>query len=74
MFLGLANDKLNRNDASEQAYLAATRIKGDDRTAWQGLLTLYEKRGSAGLDAYREVVLKLGQILADKYALLCLHD
>ena len=66
MFLGLANDKLNRNDASEQAYLAATRIKGDDRTAWQGLISLYEKQGSAKLDAYREVVLRLGQIFADK--------
>lgn len=66
MFLGLANDKLNRNDASEQAYLAATRIKEGDRTAWQGLVSLYEKQGSAKLDAYRNVVLKLGQILADR--------
>lgn len=66
MFLGLANDKLNLNDASEQAYLAATRIKDDDRTAWQGLVSLYEKQGSAKLDAYRNVVLKLGQILADR--------
>lgn len=69
VFLGLANDRLNRNDVSEQAYLAATRIKDNDRTAWQGLLSLYEKQGSAKLDAYRDVVLKFGQILADKYTL-----
>lgn len=71
VFLGLANDKLNRNDDSEQAYLAATRIKDSDRTAWQGLISLYEKQGSAKLDAYRVVVLKLGQIFAVRYVLAC---
>lgn len=71
VFLGLANDKLNQNDDSEQAYLAATRIKDSDRTAWQGLISLYEKQGSAKLDAYGVVVLKLGQIFADRYVLAC---
>ncbi|KAJ6157771.1 hypothetical protein N7470_005363 [Penicillium chermesinum] len=65
VFLGLANDKLNKNDESEKAYLAATRIKPDDRTAWQGLISLYEKQQGQKLDAYREVVLKLGEIFAN---------
>ncbi|KAJ5820130.1 antiviral protein (Ski3) [Penicillium riverlandense] len=65
VFLGLAYDKLNRNDDSERAYLTATRIKPGDRTAWQGLISLCEKQGSHKLDAYREVVLRLGQIFAE---------
>ncbi|KAJ5594172.1 uncharacterized protein N7459_000380 [Penicillium hispanicum] len=65
VFLGLANDKLNKNDDSEQAYLAATRIKANDRTAWQGLISLYEKQGSQKLDVYREAVLHLGQLFVD---------
>jgi superkiller protein 3 len=70
VFLGLAYDKLNRNDDSEQAYLAATRVKDDDRTAWQGLIGLYDRQGGPKLGAYREAVLKLGQILADRYELV----
>ncbi|KAJ5296779.1 D-isomer specific 2-hydroxyacid dehydrogenase NAD-binding [Penicillium atrosanguineum] len=65
VFLGLAYDKLNHSDDSEQAYLAATRIKPDDRTAWQGLITLYDRLGGPKLGAYREAIIKLGQILAD---------
>lgn len=67
VFLGLAQDKLNNNDAAEKAYLAATRVKESDKTAWQGLINLYEKQGSHKLDRYREAVLKLGQILAEAY-------
>ncbi|EPS26932.1 hypothetical protein PDE_01872 [Penicillium oxalicum 114-2] len=65
VFLGLANDRLNEFAASEQAYLAATKIKQSDRTAWQGLINLYEKQGGSKLDAYHDAVLKLGQIFAD---------
>ncbi|KAJ5886770.1 uncharacterized protein N7473_009444 [Penicillium subrubescens] len=65
VFLGLANDKLNQNEASEDAYLAATRIKENDRIAWQGLISLYEKQGGSKLDAYHDAVLKLGKIFAD---------
>lgn len=67
VFLGLAQDKRNENAESEKAYLAATRIKESDRTAWQGLINLYQKQGSHKLDAYREAVLKLGKIYADAY-------
>jgi hypothetical protein len=69
VFLGLANDKLNQNEASEEAYLAATRIKENDRIAWQGLISLYEKQGGLKLDAYHDAVLKLGKIFADRYGM-----
>jgi superkiller protein 3 len=68
IFLGLAHDKLGKPDEAELSYLAASRIKDKDKTAWQGLITLYEKQGSNKLDAYRDVTVKLGQILAEKYA------
>ncbi|KAL4765520.1 SKI complex subunit tetratricopeptide repeat protein SKI3 [Aspergillus foveolatus] len=64
VFLGLAQDKLNHFLESERAYLAATRIKGDDKTAWQGLISLYEKQGNQYLEQYRDVVIKLGLVLA----------
>lgn len=67
VFLGLAQDKLGNIDAAEASYLAASRIKDSDRTAWQGLITLYEKQGSKRVDAYYNVALKLGEILAEKY-------
>ncbi|RDW86737.1 SKI complex subunit tetratricopeptide repeat protein SKI3 [Aspergillus mulundensis] len=65
VFLGLAQDKLNHFLESERAYLAATRIKGDDKTAWQGLISLYEKQGNQNLEQYREVVIKLAQVFAE---------
>lgn len=52
---------------SEKAYLDATRIKQDDKTAWQGLIALYEKQGANKLDAYHEAVLHLGHIFAERY-------
>lgn len=67
MFLGLALDRLNKNSDAEKAYLAAIRLKDNDKTAWQGLISLYEKQGSHKLDPYRDAVLKLGQIHAEAY-------
>ncbi|EQL38541.1 hypothetical protein BDFG_00124 [Blastomyces dermatitidis ATCC 26199] len=64
VFLGLALDKLNNFEGAEASYLAATAIKDDDRTAWQGLLTLYEKKDGKYLDQYRKAVTRLCQILA----------
>lgn len=66
--MGLAQDRLNKNSDAEKAYLAAIRLKDNDKTAWQGLISLYEKQGSYKLDPYRDAVLKLGQILAEAYA------
>ncbi|KAE8386401.1 hypothetical protein BDV23DRAFT_142251 [Aspergillus alliaceus] len=65
VFLGLALDKLDKTQEAENAYLAATRAKGNDKTAWQGLISLYEKQGSNSLDTYREAAIKLCQILAE---------
>ena len=64
VFLGLAEDKLNNNDEAESAYNTAAGVKGDDRTVWQGLISLYEKQGDKMLDRYNEVVVKLGHIFA----------
>ncbi|KAG2413764.1 hypothetical protein HFD88_002953 [Aspergillus terreus] len=68
VFLGLALDKLNKNKDAEKAYLAATRLKEGDKTAWQGLVSLYEKQQKQGtdrLDAYRGAVISLCQIFAE---------
>ena len=67
VFLGLANTKLNKDEDAEKAYLTAVKIKPDDRTAWQGLISLYEKQGSQKVEAYRDAVLGLGQIFENRY-------
>jgi len=61
---------LNKNADAEIAYLGATRIKADDRAAWQGLVSLYDKQGSSKLDSYHNVVVQLGKLFADRYAVL----
>ncbi|KAI9927714.1 hypothetical protein ASPWEDRAFT_52295 [Aspergillus wentii DTO 134E9] len=65
VFLGLALDKLNKHGDAEKAYLAAARVKESDRTAWQGLISLYEKQGGQKIEEYREAVIKLGLIFAE---------
>lgn len=67
VFLGLAQDKLNKNSEAEKAYLSATRVKDNDRTAWQGLINLYEKQGGHKLDVYRDAAVKLALIFAEEY-------
>jgi superkiller protein 3 len=57
---------LNKDDDSETAYLAATHIKADDRAAWQGLISLYDKQGGRKLDSYHNVVIQLGKIFAKR--------
>ncbi|OJD15408.1 hypothetical protein AJ78_04340 [Emergomyces pasteurianus Ep9510] len=64
VFLGLALDKLNNTETAEDSYLAAIAIKDNDRTAWQGLLSLYERQGGRHLDKYHKAVTRLCQILA----------
>ncbi|KAJ5555165.1 hypothetical protein N7461_003635 [Penicillium sp. DV-2018c] len=66
VFLGLAHDRLNNDAEAERAYSAATKINADDKTAWQGLVSLYEKRGGCEHDGYRQAVIALGKILADE--------
>ncbi|PYI07843.1 TPR-like protein [Aspergillus sclerotiicarbonarius CBS 121057] len=65
VFLGLALDKLNKNGEAEKAYLSAIRVKENDKTAWQGLINLYEKQGSYKLEPYGEAVIRLGQLFAE---------
>ncbi|KAJ5510428.1 Tetratricopeptide-like helical [Penicillium expansum] len=65
VFLGLANDRLNRNNDAENAYSAATSINPNDKTAWQGLISLYEKQGGCNHDGYHKAVIALGKIFAD---------
>ncbi|KAL9099704.1 MAG: hypothetical protein Q9163_004838 [Psora crenata] len=62
VFLGLALDKLNQNEASEEAYRAAINIRGQDALAWQGLVALYEKETSEKLDDYHHAALRLAEI------------
>ncbi|KAL4937993.1 hypothetical protein BDV06DRAFT_63367 [Aspergillus oleicola] len=65
VFLGLAQDKLNHFSEAERAYLAATRIRSDDKAVWQGLISLYEKQGNQKLEEYRNAVISLAQVLGD---------
>ncbi|GCB25283.1 superkiller protein 3 [Aspergillus awamori] len=65
VFLGLALDKLNKNTEAERAYLSAIRVKENDKTAWQGLINLFEKQGTHKLDSYRDAVIRLGQVYAE---------
>jgi superkiller protein 3 len=69
VFLGLALDKLNINDEAELAYNTAAKLKENDRTAWQGLINLYEKQGNRKLDSYGGAAVKLGQIYAAAYVI-----
>ncbi|EEH48155.2 SKI complex subunit tetratricopeptide repeat protein SKI3 [Paracoccidioides brasiliensis Pb18] len=64
VFFGLALYKLNDIEGAEASYRKAISIKDDDRTAWQGLLTLYENQGGKSLDQYRKAVTRLCQILS----------
>ncbi|KAF3492188.1 superkiller protein 3 [Arthroderma uncinatum] len=65
IFLGLARDKLNDHSASEKAYGSAIKIKDSDKTAWQGLIGLYESQGSKRLESYGKAVINLCNIFGD---------
>ncbi|KAJ5192545.1 hypothetical protein N7449_008687 [Penicillium cf. viridicatum] len=65
VFLGLACDRLNRNHDAENAYNAALGINPNDRTAWQGLVSLYEKQGGCDHGGYHKAVIALGKIFAE---------
>ena len=66
VFLGLAYDKQDQDDAAEVAYRTATKRKPDDPLAWQGLVVLYEKNSSEKLDLCYDVVLTLANIYKEK--------
>jgi superkiller protein 3 len=70
IFLGFALDKQNKYAEAERAYDAATRVKGNNPQAWQGLIKLFEKQGSSRVDAYQIAALRLAEVyrdLDDKY-------
>ena len=62
VFLGLALDKQNQNEASEKAYRGAINNKKQDVLAWQGLVALYEKQAGEKLDDYHDAALHLAEI------------
>lgn len=62
VFLGRGLDGAGRDEEAAKAYLAATRIKENEASAWQGLIRLYEKQGKAILDGYRHAALRLAEV------------
>ena len=66
VFLGLAYEKLDQDEAAEVAYKTATKRKPDDPLAWQGLIVLYEKHPSEKLDQCHDVVLTLANTYMEK--------
>lgn len=65
VFLGLAYDKQNLDDKSENAYQAAIRTKDNDPLAWQGLISLYEKQNDRKIGEYHDAALQLAGIFMD---------
>ena len=72
MFLGLANDKQDKNNEAESAYNVAAKIKPNDPLVWQGLITLYEKQAGKKIDQYGNAALHLAECLMAMYVLV--HD
>ena len=57
--LGFAREKLAQYELAEKALSSASNLKPQDVQASKGLITLYEKQGSAKLDQYHEVAHQL---------------
>lgn len=70
IYLAFAFGKQDNPQEAENAYLAATRINANDKQAWQGLVTLYEKAGDSKLDEWHDAALRLAQMFADSYVFL----
>lgn len=62
VFLGLAYERQDKNQESEEAYRSATNVKSQEPLAWQGLVTLYEKNAAEFLDKYHDAALRLAEI------------
>ena len=58
-------DKQDKFDESEKAYLTATNFKQKDSQAWQGLVKLYQRRGSSKLKEYQHAALQLGLLYGE---------
>lgn len=66
LFLGFAKEKLGDLEGAEKAILKASNLKPQDVQAYKGLITLYEKQGSAKVDQYHDIAFKLAEIYAQQ--------
>jgi superkiller protein 3 len=64
LFLGFAREKLGDLEGAEKALLRGAGVKPEDVQAYKGLVTLYEKQGSAKLDQYHDAAFRLAEIYA----------
>ncbi|KAK5995694.1 Superkiller protein 3 [Cladobotryum mycophilum] len=62
IFLAFALDKKGKPQEAEVAYHAATKLRPQDAQAWQGLIKLYERQGTAKFSEYKNSVINLVQI------------
>ena len=62
LFFARANDKLGQFDASEKAYLQASRLKPADAQVWLGLRDLYESQGATQISKHIDVSQTLAHI------------
>jgi len=65
VFYAFALDKKNQTDEAEKAYQKASELRPEESQAWQGLIKLYEKRGSSSIPKYHKAALKLAEIFRD---------
>ncbi|KIX00926.1 uncharacterized protein Z518_09991 [Rhinocladiella mackenziei CBS 650.93] len=66
LFLGFAREKLGDLEAAEKAILKAAEFKPQDVQSLKGLISLYEKQGSAKVDQYHDAAFKLAEIFAQQ--------
>jgi superkiller protein 3 len=65
VFLGRALEQIGKPDEAAKAYEDATKIQPAEANAWLGLRNVYEGQGSAKVDKYISVGLKLAEIYAE---------
>lgn len=67
ILLAFALDKKGRLEEAENTYLAATRLKPEEREAWQGLVKLYPNLDTnKKFKQHQHAVLQLAQIFRDQ--------
>ncbi|KAK1779615.1 hypothetical protein QBC45DRAFT_411063 [Copromyces sp. CBS 386.78] len=66
ILLAFALDKKGRLEEAENTYLAATRLKPEEKEAWQGLVKLYPNLDTTNkFKQHQHAVLKLAEIFRD---------
>lgn len=66
LFLGFAREKLGDFAAAEKSIRRAADLKPQDVQAYKGLITLYEKQGSAKVDQYHDIAFRLAEVYAQQ--------